>query len=99
MTSASSVFRTGKTTILRILAGRHIHPTGAVTVLGRNSFHDTSLNFHRVYMGCDWGRRTVAFAGYGCVTAIEHATHILLHTLPCNLFTAALSLLTWKSQR
>lgn len=65
LTSCIPFPHAGKTTILRNLAGRHIHPTGAVKVLGRESFHDTTLNFHRVYMGCDWGRRTVAFAGYG----------------------------------
>lgn len=43
-----------------------MHPDGAVTVLGRSSFYDTALNLRRSYLGCDWGRRTVAFAGYGC---------------------------------
>lgn len=57
----------GKTTLLSLLAGRNKHTAGAVTVLGRESFFDTGLDMHRVYMGCDWGRRTVAFAGYGCV--------------------------------
>jgi CCR4-NOT complex subunit CAF16 len=55
----------GKTTLLRILAGRHKHPEGSVMVLGRESFFDTGLDLHRSYMGSDWGRRTVAFAGYG----------------------------------
>lgn len=71
----------GKTTILRNLAGRHIHEPGAVKVLGRESFHDTSLNFHRAYMGCDWGRRTVAFAGYGCpITADVGVTEMMKST-------------------
>lgn len=56
----------GKTTLLRVLSGRHLYSEGDVTILGRDTFHDTTLNFERVYMGCDWGRRTVAFAGYGC---------------------------------
>ena len=57
----------GKSTILRILGGRHLtQPDGAVTVLGRSSFHDTRLNFERSYLDTDWGMRTVAFAGYGC---------------------------------
>ena len=55
----------GKTTLLRILAGRHKHPEGSVMVLGRESFFDTGLDLHRSYMGSDWGRRTVAIAGYG----------------------------------
>jgi ABC-type molybdenum transport system ATPase subunit/photorepair protein PhrA len=40
----------GKSTLLRILAGRHLVSDaagGAVTVLGRDTFHDTSLNHHR----------------------------------------------------
>lgn len=57
----------GKSTILRILSGRHLtKPDGAVLVLGRSAFHDTTLNFDRSYLDTDWGMRTVAFAGYGC---------------------------------
>jgi CCR4-NOT complex subunit CAF16 len=57
----------GKSTILRILSGRHLtKPDGAVAVLGRSAFHDTRLNFERSYLDTDWGMRTVAFAGYGC---------------------------------
>jgi len=57
----------GKSTILRILSGRHLtKPDGAVTVLGRSAYHDTRLNFERSYLDTDWGMRTVAFAGYGC---------------------------------
>jgi CCR4-NOT complex subunit CAF16 len=57
----------GKSTILRILSGRHLtKPDGAVLVLGRSAFHDTRLNFERSYLDTDWGMRTVAFAGYGC---------------------------------
>mmetsp|Transcript_16616 Transcript_16616/g.15970 ORF Transcript_16616/g.15970 Transcript_16616/m.15970 type:complete len:322 (+) Transcript_16616:80-1045(+) len=57
----------GKSTILRILAGRHLtKPEGAVQVLERSAFHDTRLNFERSYLDTDWGMRTVAFAGYGC---------------------------------
>lgn len=56
----------GKSTLLRILAGRHMsHPDGNVRVLGLNAFRDTKLNFHRAYLDCDWGMRTVAFAGAG----------------------------------
>ena len=32
-------------------------------VLGLNAFHDTRLNFHRAYLDCDWGMRSVAFVG------------------------------------
>jgi len=56
----------GKSTFLRILAGRHLcKPEGGVTILGLNAFRDSRLNFHRAYLDCDWGMRTVAFAGVG----------------------------------
>ena len=58
----------GKSTILRILSGRHLTAGNGnnVQVLGRNAFHDCTLNFDRSYLDTDWGMRTVAFAGYGC---------------------------------
>lgn len=56
----------GKSTLLRVLSGRHLpKPDDAVKILGKSSFHDTSLNFQRAYLDTDWGMRTVAFAGYG----------------------------------
>lgn len=54
----------GKSTILRILAGRHLtKPDNAVQLFNRSAFHDTRLNFERAYLDTDWGMRTVAFAG------------------------------------
>lgn len=61
-------------TLLRILAGRHLSKSAQVgpdgtsvvtktSVLGLNAFHDTRLNFHRAYLDCDWGMRSVAFVG------------------------------------
>ena len=56
----------GKSTLMRILAGRHLcKGDNNVRVLGLNAFRDTKLNFHRAYLDCDWGMRTVAFAGTG----------------------------------
>lgn len=56
----------GKSTLMRILAGRHLSTGDSeVKVLGLNAFRDTKLNFHRAYLDCDWGMRTVAFAGTG----------------------------------
>merc|ERR1719174_3634236 len=56
----------GKSTLLRILAGRHLPKTDdMVKVCGLNAYRDTKLNFHRAYLDCDWGMRTVAFAGAG----------------------------------
>jgi len=56
----------GKSTLMRILAGRHLcKAEDNMKVLGLNAFRDTKLNFHRAYLDCDWGMRTVAFAGTG----------------------------------
>ena len=56
----------GKSTLMRILAGRHLTKgDNEIKVLGLNAFRDTKLNFHRAYLDCDWGMRTVAFAGTG----------------------------------
>ena len=37
------VLRAGKTTILRILGGKHMVDPSMVRILGRSAFHDTSL--------------------------------------------------------
>jgi len=72
----------GKSTILRILSGRHLtKPDGAVTVLGRSAFHDTMLNFERAYLDTDWGMRTVAFAGYGCPLQADIPVHGMMTKL------------------
>eukprot|EP00602_Paraphysomonas_sp_CaronLab_P003246 CAMPEP_0185018612 /NCGR_PEP_ID=MMETSP1103-20130426/1275_1 /TAXON_ID=36769 /ORGANISM="Paraphysomonas bandaiensis, Strain Caron Lab Isolate" /LENGTH=278 /DNA_ID=CAMNT_0027548475 /DNA_START=155 /DNA_END=991 /DNA_ORIENTATION=+ len=72
----------GKSTILRILAGRHLtKPDGAVMILGRESFHDTTLNFDRAYLDTDWGMRTVAFAGYGCPLQADIPVHGMMTKL------------------
>lgn len=56
----------GKTTLLQVVAGHHMVPRSAVTVLGRPAFHDTSLvaSGDLSYLGAAW-RKDVAFAGYG----------------------------------
>jgi len=72
----------GKSTILRILSGRHLtKPDDAVMVLGRSSFHDTSLNLERAYLDTDWGMRTVAFAGYGCPLQADIPVHRMMEKL------------------
>ena len=72
----------GKSTILRILSGRHLtNPHDSVMVLGRSSFHDTSLNLERAYLDTDWGMRTVAFAGYGCPLQADIPVHSMMEKL------------------
>jgi hypothetical protein len=54
------------TSLIRIhfLLTRHLtKPDEAVSVLGMNAFRDTKLNLVRAYLDCDWGMKTVAFAG------------------------------------
>lgn len=55
----------GKTTILKILGGKHMVEPHMVRVLGRSAFHDTYLTSSGdlAYLGGEW-RRDVAFAGF-----------------------------------
>nr|AIU41667.1 ABC transporter family protein [Hevea brasiliensis] len=55
----------GKTTILKILGGKHMVEPQMVRVLGRSAFHDTALTSSGdlCYLGGEW-RRDVAFAGF-----------------------------------
>ncbi|KAK2403284.1 ABC transporter I member 20 [Trifolium repens] len=55
----------GKTTILKILGGKHMVEPEMVRVLGRSAFHDTGLTSSGdlCYLGGEW-RRDVAFAGF-----------------------------------
>ncbi|KAF3779113.1 ABC transporter I family member 20 [Nymphaea thermarum] len=55
----------GKTTILKILGGKHMVEPEMVRVLGRSAFHDTNLSAsgELCYLGGEW-RRDIAFAGF-----------------------------------
>ncbi|KAF3455356.1 hypothetical protein FNV43_RR05807 [Rhamnella rubrinervis] len=55
----------GKTTILKILGGKHMVEPHMVRLLGRSAFHDTTLTTSGdlCYLGGEW-RRDVAFAGF-----------------------------------
>ncbi|KAJ4955907.1 hypothetical protein NE237_012690 [Protea cynaroides] len=55
----------GKTTILKILGGKHMVEPHMVRVLGRSAFHDTALTSSGdlCYLGGEW-KRDVAFAGF-----------------------------------
>ncbi|CAI9103597.1 OLC1v1002112C1 [Oldenlandia corymbosa var. corymbosa] len=55
----------GKTTILKILGGKHMVEPEMVRVLGRSAFHDTALTVSGdlCYLGGEW-KREVAFAGF-----------------------------------
>lgn len=55
----------GKTTILKIIGGKHMVAPDMVKVLGRSAFHDTALTASGdlSYLGGEW-KREVAFAGF-----------------------------------
>ena len=55
----------GKTTVLKIIAGKHMVEKGSVLVLGSAPFHDTNLTSsgRLSYIGGTW-QRDIAFAGY-----------------------------------
>ncbi|KAK6159779.1 hypothetical protein DH2020_003160 [Rehmannia glutinosa] len=54
-----------KTTILKIIGGKHMVEQNMVRVFGRSAFHDTALTASGdlSYLGGEW-RREVAFAGF-----------------------------------
>ena len=54
----------GKTTILRLLGGKHMVPLGQVQCLGYNAFHDLEVNTLVALLSGDW-TRTVACVGNG----------------------------------
>lgn len=80
----------GKSTLMKILAGRHLTSSGsngeksAVKVLGLNAFHDTKLNFHRAYLDCDWGMRTVAFVGAAVPLMADIAVRNMMEKLQAS---------------
>merc|ERR1719198_1282411 len=50
----------GKSTLLSIIGGKKMIPRGHCKVLGKEAFHDTSLNTQRMYCG-DWWRTNFFF--------------------------------------
>ena len=73
----------GKSTLLRILAGRHLTQQ-EILVLGLNSFRDTKLNFHRAYLDCDWGMRSVAFVGAAVPLAADIPVYKMMEKLQAS---------------
>lgn len=56
----------GKSTLLKILGGKHLYHNCKVNILDKDSYNDTCfLNHKRLYVDPNWGIRTVAFAGCG----------------------------------
>jgi len=75
----------GKTTLLRILGGKHHVPEGVCKILGRQAMFSPELNILRSYLGGDWGKRTVAFVGFGVPMTADLAVKELMVDLQ-NLF-------------
>jgi CCR4-NOT complex subunit CAF16 len=50
----------GKSTLLSIMGGKRMLPRGKCLLLGKEAFHDTSLNKERMYCG-DWWRTNFFF--------------------------------------
>lgn len=59
----------GKTTLLKLLAGKTSTVYGDITVLGEPATFSPYLNLKRAYMGGDWGKKIVPFAGVTALTA------------------------------
>ena len=79
----------GKSTILRILSGRHLtKPDDAVTVLGRSAFHDTRLNFERSYLDTDWGM-SESFSEMNITIVLVCKRSLFLLSILANVGTVA----------
>lgn len=85
----------GKSSLLKILAGRHLTPRTCIAddgvekdacckVLGLDAFHDTRLNFHRAHLDCDWGMRSVAFVGAAVPLAADIAVRNMMEKLQAS---------------
>ncbi|KAG7969458.1 hypothetical protein I3843_07G032200 [Carya illinoinensis] len=70
----------GKTTILKILAGKHMVEPHMVCILGRSAFHDTTLTSSGdlSYLGGEW-RRDVAFAGFEVPIQMDVSAEKMIH--------------------
>ncbi|GAB4835647.1 ABC transporter I member 20, variant 2 [Ancistrocladus abbreviatus] len=73
----------GKTTILKILGGKHMVEPHMVRVLGRSAFHDTSLTSsgELSYLGGEW-KRDVAFAGFEVSIQMDVSAEKMIFGLP-----------------
>uniref|UniRef100_A0A6C0AU86 ABC transporter domain-containing protein n=1 Tax=viral metagenome TaxID=1070528 RepID=A0A6C0AU86_9ZZZZ len=54
----------GKSTLLKIIGGKTLCEAGAVKVLSKDPFRDTTSNSEITFINNDWGTRTVAYTGY-----------------------------------
>lgn len=45
----------GKSSLLRVIGGKHFHHPDKVRVFGRPAFHDTSLSMEVAHLGDRWG--------------------------------------------
>lgn len=59
----------GKSTLLKLLGGRHMVTDGKLTVFGKDSYFDPMLNARRAFLGGDWGKQIIPFAGVTAMTA------------------------------
>lgn len=73
----------GKTTILKILGGKHMVEPDMVRVLGRSAFHDTALaaSGDLSYLGGEW-RREVAFAGFEVPIQMDVSAEKMIFGVP-----------------
>ncbi len=73
----------GKTTFLKVLAGKHMVSEDAVRVLGRPSFHDTQLTSsgHLSYIGGNW-QRDIAFAGTSIPLTGDFPASYMIDSIP-----------------
>ena len=70
----------GKTTLLKLLGGKTSTLYGNINVLDEPADFSPKLNLRRAYLGGDWGKRIVPFAGVTALTA-DIAVHEMMTKL------------------
>ncbi|GIL48668.1 hypothetical protein Vafri_5136 [Volvox africanus] len=73
----------GKTTFLKVLAGKHMVPEDQVRILGRSPFHDTALTVsgELSYIGGNW-QRDIAFAGTSVPLTGDFPASYMIDSIP-----------------
>jgi len=71
----------GKSTFLKVVAGKHLVPKDSIRVLNKQAFHDTTLNQQLAYLGGSWVRE-VPFAGYAVPMTADMSPEEMIRNNP-----------------
>ena len=80
----------GKSTLLDLMAGRHVARGGTVKIFGKDAFHDTSLNKIRSYITSEWSVRSIPFSTSEAPLTADIAVHEMMKDLQVRNMTKTL---------